>query len=256
MVQVIQDEVRCRTVTHKDGSTETRCSLRRRTTKPRPVPLPPSLQPLPVPELDLPPPLTEDDIPDALPEIPDFVPDVQGADPLGIPRQKQGDLESYTEPRDGDHFDPTPQPNPPQKQKPKPRPITDGNDGIGALERQVVRLLNQERRHRGLAPLTLDPVAAKVARAHSQDMCQRRYFSHESLGGSQPWDRLRRGGARFKEAAENIAVGYSSAQAVHQGWLSSPGHRANRLNPTYRRIGVGLYMCRGTMAYWTELFMR
>ena len=93
------------------------------------------------------------------------------------------------------------------------------------------------------------------ARAHSQDMCRRRYFSHISPEGRQPWDRLRSAGARFQAAAENIAMGYRTPEEVHRGWLDSPGHRANRLNPAYRRAGVGLHRC-GDMIYWTELFMR
>ena len=72
---------------------------------------------------------------------------------------------------------------------------------------------------------------------------------------SQPWDRLKAAGARFRAAAENIAAGYRTAASVHHGWMTSPGHRKNRLNPIYRRAGVGIYNCGGTL-YWTELFMK
>ena len=126
---------------------------------------------------------------------------------------------------------------------------------VDPIELRVVKLLNEERLVLGLTPLTVDAIAVKVARAHSKDMCQRRYFSHASPEGTRPWHRLRRAGARFRAAAENIAAGHRTARNVHHGWLASPGHRKNRLNPRHRRIGVGLHMC-GDTPYWTELFMR
>ena len=125
-----------------------------------------------------------------------------------------------------------------------------------AGEVQVMELLNKERARRGLGQLKLDAEAVKAARAHSRDMCARQFFDHTSPEGTKPWDRLRSAGASFSAAAENIAKGYTSAATVHQGWLDSPGHRTNRLNGKYTRIGVGLYLCNGKVPYWTELFMR
>ena len=65
---------------------------------------------------------------------------------------------------------------------------------------------------------------------------------------------LRAAGAKFTAAGENIAKGYRSAEAVHRGWLDSPGHRKNRLNPSYTRVGIGRVECNGT-PLWTELLM-
>jgi len=124
-----------------------------------------------------------------------------------------------------------------------------------AQEARVLALLNTERTRLNMSPLRPDPTATATARAHSRDMCQRQFFDHVSPDGAHPWDRLRRSGAQFTAAAENIAVGYRSAEEVHRGWLDSPGHRANRLNPIYLRAGVGIYNCGGTI-YWTELFMK
>jgi uncharacterized protein YkwD len=119
----------------------------------------------------------------------------------------------------------------------------------------VLSLLNGKRKQLGLRKLRLDKAATKVARAHSRDMCLRRYFSHTNPDGKQPWHRLRAGGVKFRAAAENIASGQRTAREVHLDWMQSPGHRRNRLNRRYRRAGVGLYMC-GSMPYWTEVFMR
>jgi uncharacterized protein YkwD len=127
--------------------------------------------------------------------------------------------------------------------------------GLSTLERAVVGLLNQARRGVGLPALAADAALARVARAHSQDMCSRRYFSHRSPEGKSPWDRLRKGGVKFRAAAENIASGQATAAAVHASWMRSAGHFANRMNRDYTRVGVGVVDCGGQL-YWTEVFTR
>ena len=63
---------------------------------------------------------------------------------------------------------------------------------------------------------------------------------------------MRSFGITYKTAGENIAMGYSSAQKVMQGWMNSSGHRANILNPSFTQIGVG-YVADGH--YWTQQFI-
>lgn len=123
------------------------------------------------------------------------------------------------------------------------------------LESAVLALLNAERARRGLGALTVDANAVQAARAHSRDMCQRGYFSHVSPESTQPWDRLRKAGARFTAAGENIAAGQESAASVHQSWMDSPSHRENRMNGRYTRAGVGVHDCGGRL-FFTELFLR
>lgn len=151
----------------------------------------------------------------------------------------------------------SPTPRSPALGLPAPSPPAAPADATvsSTTEAHVLALLNQERRRRGLQVLRLDRAASAVARAHSRDMCERRYFDHAAPDGSKPWDRLRNGGLRFKGAAENIAVGYTDPVEVHDGWMQSPGHRNNRLGAHYGRAGVGLYFCNGRTAYWTELFL-
>jgi len=53
---------------------------------------------------------------------------------------------------------------------------------------------------------------------------------------------------------ENIAFGYSTAAAVMQAWMNSPGHRANILNPNFKEIGVGVVANAQGYLYWTQEF--
>lgn len=113
---------------------------------------------------------------------------------------------------------------------PRPRP---------ELEARMLELVNQEREKVGLLPLRADPEATEVARAHSRDMFARGYFSHVTPEGSDPFDRLRRGGVRFLLAGENLALA-PTLELAHRGLMNSPGHRANILRPGFGRVGIGV----------------
>jgi len=107
------------------------------------------------------------------------------------------------------------------------------------LEMKMLTLVNQERAKKGLKPLQWDPELLPVARAHSQDMFARGYFSHYTLEGKDPFDRMKAAGIKYFSAGENLALG-PSLSICHEGLMNSPGHRANILNPTYGRIGIGI----------------
>jgi uncharacterized protein YkwD len=151
----------------------------------------------------------------------------------------------------------TPPPsNPPSTPPPStPPPGGSGPCGFNTQEAEVFKLLNAERAGNGAGALQCDPAAVKVARAHSQDMCTRGFFSHTTPDGKSPWDRLKAGGVQYKAAGENIAWGYKTPQSVHTGWMGSSGHRKNMLNPSWVRTGIGYVYCTGK-PYWTEVFMR
>lgn len=121
-----------------------------------------------------------------------------------------------------------------------------------AYEQEVIRLVNVERAKAGLKALTEDWELSRVARYKSQDMHDLRYFSHTSPTYGSPFDMMKAFGIRYRTAGENIAMGYRTPAAVVQGWMNSPGHRANILNASYTKIGVG-YVAGGN--YWTQHFI-
>lgn len=107
------------------------------------------------------------------------------------------------------------------------------------LEGRMLALVNEERAKHGLSPLKADPELAVVARAHSKDMFARGYFSHVTPEGKTPSDRIRAAKVRFLTAGENLALG-QTLNICHQGLMNSPGHRANILEPSYGRLGIGI----------------
>ena len=107
------------------------------------------------------------------------------------------------------------------------------------LEEQMLQLVNQERSKAGLNALKADKELVVVARSHSDDMFSRGYFSHISPEGETPFDRIRMAGIPFLTAGENLALA-QTLKLAHEGLMKSPGHRANILNPSYGRLGIGI----------------
>lgn len=131
---------------------------------------------------------------------------------------------------------------------------------VDPFEAEVVALTNLERAKAGCPALGVSPQLAEAAGSHSLDMALNDYFSHTSLDGRTPWDRIADTGYSYTGAAENIAAGYSTPTAVIQGWMNSDGHRANILNCSLTEIGVGYaYLANDTgevnyRHYWTQVF--
>ncbi|TDD17945.1 CAP domain-containing protein [Kribbella turkmenica] len=143
--------------------------------------------------------------------------------------------------RDGSR---TPKPSPrPTRTSTKPTATktttTAPSGGSGTPEAQVLKLTNDERAKAGCGPLRTNSALTRSAEGHAADMVDRHYFSHDSLDGRSPFDRMKAAGFRGGAMAENIAVGYQSPAAVVEGWMNSDGHRRNILNCTYTMIGVG-----------------
>jgi uncharacterized protein YkwD len=107
------------------------------------------------------------------------------------------------------------------------------------LEQEMLQLVNLERARRGIGPLAADTALCAVARAHSVDMFERGYFSHNTPEGKDPFDRMRAEHITFLAAGENLALAQTLSIA-HTGLMHSPGHRANILNPAYHRVGIGI----------------
>lgn len=123
---------------------------------------------------------------------------------------------------------------------------------VTSYEKEVVRLVNEIRRENGLNPLTEDWELSRVARYKSQDMLDNKYFSHTSPVYGSPFTMIKNFGLSYRSAAENIAKGQSTPKAVVNAWMNSSGHRANILNASYKKIGVG-YVKNGH--YWTQMFI-
>src|SRR6266849_5772338 len=104
-------------------------------------------------------------------------------------------------------------------------------------ERQLFDALNHERTTQGLSALQWDVALFKAARLHALRMANLNMLEHQLPSESNLETRLAEAGARFSIIAENIAVG-STPPIIHAGWMNSPGHRRNILDPRLTSVGI------------------
>jgi uncharacterized protein YkwD len=136
-----------------------------------------------------------------------------------------------------------------------PQLRTSGNDPTGPAhgcdgargdpdEGATLCLLNAERRRNGLRPLRENAALRRAAERHATDMVERDFFAHESPEGTDPHQRIRAAGYRDPRlTGENLANGEREAGApssIVDGWMHSPGHRANILRAGFEEIGIAI----------------
>ncbi|MBR5012006.1 MAG: hypothetical protein IKY12_05545, partial [Clostridia bacterium] len=131
------------------------------------------------------------------------------------------------------------------------------NASASAFEWEVLRLVNIERAREGLEALTLLPALQELCDIRAREITQK--FSHTRPNGTD-WLTVYNGSDAnsLAEKAENIAEGATTPEQVVKGWMNSPGHRANIMNPSLRYLGVGHFKrFEGGITwrdYWVQLF--
>jgi uncharacterized protein YkwD len=134
------------------------------------------------------------------------------------------------------------------------------------LAARALDLVNQARARgvrcggRPYAPapaLSLSGTLDGVAFGHAADMAVHNYFEHQDLTGASPADRVRAVGFKEKLVGENIAYGPQTVEEVVQGWLDSPDHCENIMDPRFAQMGIaeapGRVGRRGL--YWVQLLV-
>lgn len=106
-------------------------------------------------------------------------------------------------------------------------------------EKEMFEMVNQERESAGVSKLSFDNKLSEVGRKHCADMFARGYFSHYTLEGKSPFDRMTEAGIDFEYAGENLALAPSTTLAM-KGLMNSPGHKANILSYNFGKIGIGV----------------
>lgn len=118
-----------------------------------------------------------------------------------------------------------------------PSELTPEHAQLIPIEQNVIAHTNVERQRYGLPPLEVDMNLVVSARRHTVWMTLNRALQHT-----------------FQPVAENIAMGQGSSQEVVVDWMQSPGHRANILNPSHRRIGVSAFRTPEGTIFWCQQF--
>jgi uncharacterized protein YkwD len=115
---------------------------------------------------------------------------------------------------------------------------------LGAMNGAILCLLNAERAAKGLPGLHSNGKLRKAAKGWAKRMVAARFFAHEA-GHSTVQSRIQKTGYIHGDwsLGENIAWGsgaLATPQAIVNGWMHSPGHRANILRGQFKDIGIGI----------------
>lgn len=134
-----------------------------------------------------------------------------------------------------------------------------------AVSRRVLELVNEARAQarrcgretfNAAAPLKLSLALSEAALAHSLDMATRNYFDHAGPDGSTPASRVTRAGYAWQVVGENLAAGVPTPEEAVAGWLKSPAHCQNLMDPRFTDMGVGYTVNPKdpSVIFWTQVF--
>ncbi len=139
---------------------------------------------------------------------------------------------------------------------------------LEASEQEMLQLINQARSQartcgvHGSFPaagnVSWNDKLFKAANGHSQDMAKENFFSHTGSDGLKFNERITAAGYSYSSAAENIAAGQSTTEAVVNAWLASDGHCKNIMGSAYTEIGSACVSSESATykTYWTLVLAR
>lgn len=130
---------------------------------------------------------------------------------------------------------------------------------IESLEQQCLDEVNRIRRASKLSRLEFYDELLPIAREYSRRMAEQHFFSHNDPEGRTVRERVDCADIKWRMVGENLAYsnGYINpvAASLH-GWMESPGHRSNILEPDFRLTAVGVWIGSDGTVYFTEIFLK
>ncbi len=130
-----------------------------------------------------------------------------------------------------------------------------GEADLIAFANEVFMLTNIEREKAGLSMFGQASALTKTAVVRANELVIKYLASHNRPDGREFHTAYDENGVIYKLAGENIAMGQRTPKEVVDGWMNSPGHRANILNPKFGRLGVGVAIDENGVLYWSQNFM-
>ena len=124
-------------------------------------------------------------------------------------------------------------------------PPSNGSN-LQAQSEQVFALANQARAQAGVGRLQWDAALAAAALKHCLRMAAEGPIAHRYGGEPDLSARAAQAGAHFSVIEENVAIG-PSADAIHEEWMQSPGHRENLLSRDVDHVGIAVVAARGVL---------
>lgn len=114
---------------------------------------------------------------------------------------------------------------------------------------EMIELINIERAKEGLNPVVYDYKMTLAATIRSLEMHYTKVFEHARYCPNNEYnkDLCRKWSTIFTDlkishngAGENIARGFTTMSGAMNGFMNSPSHRKNIMNPNYKYVGIGV----------------
>lgn len=141
----------------------------------------------------------------------------------------------------------------------KTEPKAESANSTFSLEKKVFALINEKRAEQNLPPLAWSDEVAKIARSHSQNMANYKFFSHIGLDGTMVSDRADHFGvSKWRAIGENIAFnrGYENpCEFAVERWMLSATHKQNLLDNRWKESGIGVAVTNDGSYYFTQVFL-
>lgn len=130
------------------------------------------------------------------------------------------------------------------------------SSSVHVWAREIVGWTNKAREQQGRPALRINLRLTSAARHHAANMARFRTMAHELPAADLPTliDRVNYYGYRWRQIGENVAYNYRSTTGVTNGWMASPGHRANILHKGFKEIGVGVSVTADGQTYYCQVF--
>jgi uncharacterized protein YkwD len=143
--------------------------------------------------------------------------------------------------------------------------ITPAPSAAGAIATRILQLVNRarseprrcgRREFAAAPPLQSSSLLDGAARTQAQDMAAHSVLSHRGSDGSDPGARATRAGYRWRVVGENVASGPQTAEEAIAGWLDSPDHCENIMDPRYAETGIAFAVNPRSsgVIYWSQVF--
>lgn len=123
----------------------------------------------------------------------------------------------------------------------KLKPVNKANHEYPDFETEMLRLINEERKKAGGLPLEWDESLYPGTKVRANEIAEN--FSHTRPDGRTPSTAL---DGRFTVVGENIlravinCVPEDPSAAMVEGWVSSPGHYRNIIDPRYEYAAIAM----------------
>jgi uncharacterized protein YkwD len=128
--------------------------------------------------------------------------------------------------------------------------VTPDDSNQDIVNAAILCLVNGERADQNLPALNANDQLGQAASGMCALMVKEQFFSHETPEGKNVVDRVQPTGYIPNSGdwvvGENLAWGsgaLATPNAIVNGWMNSPGHKANILAPDYKDIGLAA--CQG-----------